>query len=329
MKAFEYIDVPSAEAAIKLLPADQGDEYRRPTFLKAGGIDLLDQMKERMIEPDKLINLKASGKDLRYIREEGGDILIGPLTTMAELAKSPIIVEKFPALADAARRAATPQIRNVATVGGNICQRPRCWYFRNAEFNCLKKGGDTCFAKEGENQYHAIFGAGPSYIVHPSNLGPALVASGAEFDILTAKGPKTVKAADFFTPPSENPMRENVLESNEVITRIRVPKGVTGSAYVDFREKQSYDWPLVAVAVVKRAEGWSVVMGAVAPIPWRAEGVEKALGSGNLTPELAAKAAEAAVEGAKPLKYNQYKLELVKVAVRRALLKAAGLEANA
>lgn len=330
MKAFEYVDVKSADAAAKALPADApANTYGRKVMLKAGGIDLLDQMKERMIEPDRLLNLRAAEKELRYVKAEGNVIKIGPLTTMAEVAKNPIILEHFPALADAAGSAATPQIRNVATIGGNLCQRPRCWYFRNSEFQCLKKGGDICFAKEGENQYHAVFGKGPSYIVHPSNVGPALLAVDAEIAVKGSKGDRVIKASEFFVMPDENIMAENTLKVDEVITEIRVPANLKRSGHYEIREKASYDWPLVACAAVQTAEGWKVVMGAVAPIPWRAKQTETILGNKTLTPELAAEAAEQAVAGAAPLRYNRYKLDLIKVAVRRSLMKAAGMEVPA
>lgn len=326
MKAFEYVDVDSAEAAVKQLPAGVADEYKRDTFLKAGGIDLLDQMKERMLEPDKLLNLRPAEESLRYIKVDGDVIRIGPLTTMHELATNAEIKKRFAALATSADQAATPQIRNVATVGGNLCQRPRCWYFRNAEFNCIKKGGDVCFAKEGENQYHGVFGRGPSYIVHPSNLGPALVAVDADIDVHGPDGKRTIKASKFFTMPSDNVMRENVLESDDVITEIRVPANLKGSSYVDFREKQSYDWPLVASAAVHTPAGWKVVLGAVAPVPWQSEPAEAVLGNKSITPELAASAGAAAIKGATPLRYNAYKLDLIKAAVRRSVLEAAGME---
>lgn len=330
MKSFEYIDVKTLDEAVKALPADAfADEFNRPVALKAGGIDLLDQMKEQMLTPDKLVNLKGAESELRYIKEDAGSILIGPLVTLSELAKSPIIQKNYPALAQAALRAATPQIRNVATVAGNLCQRPRCWYFRNEEFLCLKKGGDTCFAKEGENQYHAVFGKGPSYIVHPSNLGSPLVAINAEFDVVGSKGKRVVNANDFFVMPDENPMIENRLEADEIIAQVRIPKDTPQSAYLDVREKQSYDWPLVAVSAALTNDGWKVVMGAVAPVPWRASEAEKILGSKAMTPELAAEAGEAAIAGANPLQYNRYKLDLIKVVVRRALLKAAGMEVPA
>jgi xanthine dehydrogenase YagS FAD-binding subunit len=330
MKAFQYVDARSIDAAIQALPADASmDDYGRKVMLKAGGIDLLDQMKERMIEPDTLVNMKPTEEALRYIRAEGAAIHIGPLTKMAELAGSALVRERYPALADAAGHAATPQIRAVATVGGNICQRPRCWYFRNAEFNCLKKGGDVCFAKEGENQYHAIFGDGPSFIVHPSNIAGALMAAGAEFVVRGRDGERTVRAEDFFVRPEQNVMVENVLKADEILSEIRVPGGIRASAHYEIREKQSYDWPLVAATAAQNEAGWQIVLGAVAPIPWRARAAEAALGNRAMTAALANQAAERAIAGAAPLRYNRYKLDLVKVAVRRALLEAAGMEATA
>ena len=335
MKAFEYVDVKSVDAAVKALPAnvDLDDERTyatREVVLKAGGIDLIDQMKERMIEPTKLLNLLAAEGALRYIKADGDTIKIGPMAKMAELGASALVRERYPALADAAAVAATPQIREVATVGGNILQRPRCWYFRNSEFNCLKKGGDLCYAKEGQNQYHSVFGtSGPSVIVHPSNIGPALVAVGAEFVIQGAKGERVVKAGDFFVMPEDRLLQENTLEADEVITEIRIPGGIKQSAHYEVREKQLYDWPLVAVTAALTDSGWQVVMGAVAPIPWRASGTESILGKKAVTEALAIEAAERATDGAEPLRNNRYKLELIKVAVRRTLMKAAGMEVPA
>ena len=333
MKAFEYVDVKTVDEAIGALPPGGTMDVQRKVILKAGGIDLIDQLKERTIEPARLVNLSTVGDDLRYIRADGDAIRIGPLTTMAEVGKSSLLRERFPALADSAVKAATPQIRNVATVGGNICQRPRCWYFRANEFHCLKKGGDICFAKDterGENQYHSIFGTdGPSMIVHPSNLGPALVAANAAIKVQGSQGERTIQAGDFFPMPEDRIEAEHNLRSDEVITEIVIPGGIRRSAYYDVREKQSHDWPLVAVAAVLLEDGWKVVMGAVAPIPWRAAKAEELLGGQGITEALATEAGEAATSGASPLTYNGYKVDLVKVAVRRALMKAAGMEVPA
>jgi xanthine dehydrogenase YagS FAD-binding subunit len=223
--------------------------------------------------------------------------------------------------------AATPQIRERATLGGNICQRPQCWYFRKKEFNCLKKGGPTCFAVEGESRYHAIFGGGPSYIVHPSNAAPALVALDAELVIRAAGAqPRTLKAAEFFVGPDKSLMKENVLEPGEIVSEIVLPAAPTASATVELREKQSFDWPLVMACVARMGKTWRVCLGAVAPIPWLSEPAMDVLGDRDVTPELAARAGEAAASNADPMLENEYKVQLVKVAVKRALLAAAGLE---
>lgn len=331
MKAFEYVPVKSVEEAARLLPSGVSRErYGREVMLKAGGIDLMDQMKERMIEPSRLINLRSIENELRYVEfEDDGTLRIGALATLNQIGRDPNVRRLHPGLAEAAASAATPQIRNVATAGGNLTQRPRCWYFRASEFKCLKKGGDVCFAKEGENQYHAIFGSGPSYIVHPSNLALPLVAGDGEIRVISRQGARTIRAREFFVTPDEDVMNENVLGTEDVITELRVAGGITASGYYEVREKLSYDWPLVSAAVAKRPQGWSVVLGAVAPIPWRAEAAEALLGTREMTRELAAMAGEAAAEGATPLRHNLYKVDLIKVAVKRCLLRAAGMEALA
>lgn len=330
MKAFEYVDVQSAADAVKHLPEGASREsYGREVYLKAGGIDLIDQMKERMIEPDRLVNLRGAEASMRYIQSGAdGTLRVGALATLTQIGRDEGVRRLFPGLARAAASAATPQIRNVATAGGNLTQRPRCWYFRAKEFVCLKKGGDICFAKEGENQYHAIFGSGPSYIVHPSNLALPLVAAEGELVVLGRKGERTIAARDFFVMPDEDVMNENVLGTDELITELRFPAGLESSDYYELREKLSYDWPLVSAATARTKNGWRVVLGAVAPVPWRAEAAEAVLGNSDLTPELAAAAGEAAAEGATPLRYNSYKVDLIKVAVKRSLLKAAGMEAH-
>jgi xanthine dehydrogenase YagS FAD-binding subunit len=227
----------------------------------------------------------------------------------------------------AAAEAATPQIREVASVGGNICQRPRCWYFRNPEFHCLKKGGSTCFAVEGENRYHAIFGGGPSYIVHPSNVAPALVALDGIIVVRSAKGePKKIKAADFFVLPEKKLMAENVLEPGQVVTEIILQSAPRQSATIELREKQSFDWPIAMSCVARMKDGWRVCLGAVAPIPWLSQPAMEVLGNKEITPDLAAAAGEAAAKDADPMTENEYKVQLVKVATKRALLTAAGLE---
>jgi xanthine dehydrogenase YagS FAD-binding subunit len=266
-------------------------------------------------------------EDYRYVREENDGVHIGALTTLADVGRNELLKKKYAVFHHAAAEAATPQVRERATVGGNLCQRPRCWYYRQREFHCLKKGGHTCFAVEGENQYHAIFGGGPSYIVHPSNVAPALVALDGVIVVESADGePQRIKAADFFVLPDVSLKTENVLKPGQVITEIVRPKEPSQSATIELREKQSFDWPLVMACVARLDGNWRVCLGAVAPIPWLSEPAMEVLGDKDITPELAAKAGEAAVADAEPMTDNEYKVQLTKVAIKRALLTAAGLE---
>ena len=230
------------------------------------------------------------------------------------------------------REVGTPQIRNVGTVGGNINQRPRCWYFRNEEFACLKKGGSTCFAVDGENQYHAIFGDGPCHIVHPSSLAVPAVALNAKFRLVGPAGERVVEAGDYFQMPDRNLFGETVLASNELLTHVTLPApGALRMATYEVRFKQSHDWPLAFASVAlsmsgDTVRGARVVMGAVAPIPWRSPAAEAALTGKRFTEEAAMTAADAAVQGAKPMTLNSYKVQIARTAVKRAIMKAAGLK---
>jgi xanthine dehydrogenase YagS FAD-binding subunit len=319
MRAFDYLVADELPAALAELAGGKA-------MLKAGGIDLLDLMKERILTPDAVLSIGGI-KDLRFIRAEGDGVRIGCLTTLADIARSDLIKSKYAVLHAAAAEAATPQIRERATLGGNICQRPQCWFFRKKEFNCLKKGGPTCFAIEGENRYHAIFGGGPAYIVHPSSAAPALVALDATI-VVQSDGaePRRIKAAEFFVLPEQSLLSENVLKPGEIVTEVMLPKAPTMSATIELREKQSFDWPLVMACVARLGKTWSVCLGAVAPIPWLSNPAMRVLGDREISPELAAEAGEAAVENAQSMGENDYKIQLTKVAVKRALLAAAGLE---
>jgi len=237
----------------------------------------------------------------------------------------------YPALSAAAIEVGTPQIRNQATVGGNLNQRPRCWYFRNEEFVCLKKGGNTCFSITGENQFHAILGGGPSFIVHPSSLAVPSLAYGATFRLVGPKGERLVPASEYFTPPSKNVRTENVLAPDEILTHVILPPpGDVKSGHYEVRYKASHDWPIAFATVLVSLNGSTVksarvVMGAVAPIPWRSRPAEDALVGKTITETTAAAAAEAALKGAHPLSQNAYKIDVAKVAVKRAILRAAGI----
>ncbi len=299
----------------------------------AGGVDLLDLLKQNVVAPSTLINLKGlKGLDSIEVEPNGG-LKIGALVKLHALATHPIVRAKYAALADSANEAATPQIRNLATVGGNLLQRPRCWYFRNPDVHCLKKGGDRCYAVGGLNRYHAILGGGPSFIVHPSNLAPGLIASNASINLAGPMGTRSIELDQFFTLPKIDPSRENVLQAGEVITEIVVPAPPVDSrsAYLEAREKQSFDWPLVSVAVVVVvdhegvARSARIVMGAVAPIPWRALQSEQIIVGSRVNYKLATRAADAAVSGAVPLTENGYKIPIAKALVRRAILRAAGV----
>ncbi|HUY25958.1 MAG TPA: xanthine dehydrogenase family protein subunit M [Candidatus Binataceae bacterium] len=299
----------------------------------AGGVDVLDLMKQGIATPAMLVNLKGlSGLDGIELKP-GGELRLGALAKLHEVAANRDVQARFTAISDAAGEAATPQIRNLGTVGGNLLQRPRCWYFRNPLVNCLKKGGEKCYSIGGLNRYHAILGGGPSYIVHPSNLAPALIAYGASARMMGPEGERTVALEKFFTLPEVDPKRENDLGAGEIITEVIVPAPAPGArgVYLEVREKQSFDWPLVSVAVVivpsadrKTIRDARVVMGAVAPIPWRAPAAEKAIIGAPLDEAHARAAADAALAQAQPMSDNAYKVAIAKAIVRRAILAAGG-----
>ncbi len=249
---------------------------------------------------------------------------------MAEIADHATFRKEFPALAEAAGDIGGPQIRNMGTLGGNLCQRNRCWYFRDEHVNCLLKGGDKCYALDGENRYHAVFTRGhPCVIVNPSTLAPGLIALDATAEVLGPKGKRTVSLAKFFKAPASVADREHVLSSDEVVLSVSIPRGGRKNASYEVRHKQSYDWPLVQAAVAfkldaGRASDVRVVLGHVAPTPHVAEAAAKSLEGKEVTEETAAAAGEAAAQGAKPLSQTGYKVKLIAVAVKRAALLAAG-----
>ena len=329
MNRFEVITPSDLPSASELLA-------QRGNIALAGGVDTVDLLKQEIIEPRALINLKGlSGMD--GIRSDAAvGLRIGALVKLHQVANSAEVRERYAAIAQAANTAATPQVRNLATVAGNLLQRPRCWYFRNPDVDCLKKGGLKCYAAEGLNRYHAIFGGGPSYIVHPSNLAPALIAFGAKAKIFSPKGEREIDLEQFFVLPRTDVLRENVLQPGEIITEIIVPAppGGANSVYLEAREKQSFDWPLVSVAAVvqstaNRVRQARIVMGAVAPIPWRMPDAEKVLAGATLDSTVAAHAADIALSGAKPLADNRYKIPIAKALVRRAIMRAGGVEEHA
>lgn len=301
------------------------------SVVKAGGIDLLDLLKEDLLAPAKIVNLRGI-PNLDTIVETDGGLRIGPMVTLAKLAVEPLVRQRVPILADAAAASASPQIRNVASLGGNLLQRPRCWYFRAEEHHCLRKGGDHCFALLGENQYHAIFDNDLCAIVHPSTAATVLVALGADIELTNAQGlRRKVGLEDFLVLPMVDVMRENNLGPHEILTAIDLPPlpASTRAAYLKQGEKESFDWPLADVAVVldfdaeRRCKSAAIVLGAAAPVPHRAKSAEAALLGKRVDASTAAQAARAALDGATPLAKNAYKLPLFETLVRRAVLAAA------
>ena len=320
MKNFVLLPVRSlAEAARESAKPD--------SLLKAGGVDVLDRLKEGLDSPARIISIShIPGHDGIAV---GSPTRIGALATLSKIASDGALQKTYPALAHAAGEAATPQIRNMATLGGNLCQRPRCWYYRSAEFDCRKKGGKECFALEGENRFHAIFDTNTCCCVHPSATGTALLAYGASVETVGPRGKRTIPIEQFFTLPTADVQRENVLGAGEIIETVVLPAPSPGSrsVYKKLKEKESFDWPLVEACVNLTIEGGAIrsariILGSVSPVPRRAREAEALLIGARANTELIAKAAEAAVAGATPLAQNAYKVRMARVMVERALKEA-------
>jgi xanthine dehydrogenase YagS FAD-binding subunit len=323
MYRFELVRAQTLPQARDLLAEKPG------AVAKAGGIDLIDHLKEHLVEPPRLVDLKSVAGLSQIAVEKDGELRIGALATLAQVAAHAGVKASHPALARACGEAASPQVRNVATLGGNLLQRPRCWYYRLESYKCVKKGGDTCFAIAGENRYHVLYGGGPSFAPHPSNSAVPLVAYGASFVLDGPKGGRVVAAGDFFLLPTADPTRENALQPGELLKEIRVPSAAGWkSAYYEVRERQAFDWPLVSAAIALKSVGGTVkearvVLGQVATIPWRSEPAEKALVGKPVSAASAEAAGKAAVEGAQPMTDNGYKVELVATLVRRTVASLA------
>src|SRR5678815_2130260 len=328
MKSFEWTNPASVSEAVKMLTVASGDIDDAPRPI-AGGQDLLTTMKDYTSRPVRLVNLKhISGLNSITLNARG--LTIGALVTLTELEEHAGVRKSFPGLAEAAHSIATPQIRNLGTVGGNLCQRPRCWYFRLEEVICLKKGGSECYAASGENKYNAIIAGGPSYIVHPSDLAPMLLALGARVTVVGADGKRVIPLDKFFTLPSEgNIRRENVLKNDDIITEVFVPASPLAqrSTYLKFKERESLDFAMASVAAAvqfdpgKKIKDVRLVLGGVAPIPWRVPAAEKFLLGKTLSPDVLTQAGKIALSEAQPLEKNAYKVPLTQTLVRRALTK--------
>jgi xanthine dehydrogenase YagS FAD-binding subunit len=322
LKSFVYVDAVNEREVLAALSLE-----RNRSMPIAGGVDLIGLMKDVIVSPERLVNVKHL--DATIATGDGG-LRIGAVALLVDVAENATVRRLYPALASMAEQTGPPQVRHQGTIGGNLMQRPRCWYFRNEEFFCLKKGGSRCHAVEGENAYHAIFGDGPCHIVHPSDLAVAIVAYGGRIRTAGPAGAREIDAAEFFQMPNVNLYGETVLQPNEILTHVLLPAPPARSASYSVRMRRSADWPLATAAVTLAMDNDTVlsariVIGAVAPVPWRVPAAERTLVGKTVTDDTAADAAVTAVAGARALSGNGYKIQVAKTAVKRAILKAAGL----
>ena len=320
MNPFRFVDAMSPEHAVSLLEADPSGA--RPL---AGGTDLMGEVKEGVMEPATLVSL-GSLAAMSGVEHTADSLTVGAMTTLAELERDEAIARDYPALAQAVASVATPQIRNVGTLGGNLCQRPRCWYYRSTLFDCRKKGGAICFAVNGSSKYHAILGGVDCYIVHPSDLAPVLVALGADATIAGPRRTRTLPLEEFFVGPDRDIEAETVLEAGELLTRVSVPRPAPGqrSVYLKAKERRTQDFALASVAASVRVSGGvvehaSLVLGGVAPTPWRASRAENALRGAPIAEVDADAVGQLAVRDARPLRDNHFKVRLAASLVRRAV----------
>lgn len=322
MEAFAYANPSSLTEAVGLLGTKWGE-----TAILAGGTDLISLMKDHADPPPpRVVNIKAID-ELRHISEEGGAHRIGALVTFDDFLANDGIAKSYPALAEAARGVSSPQIRNMGTVGGDLLQRPRCWYYRGG-FGLLAQDKGKSLVPGGENKYHAIFGnEGPAYFVSPSSLAPALIALQAKVTLHGPAGRREIPVEELFVIPKAETEREHSIRSNEILTEISIPATARDwrNGTYEVRQKEALDWPLATASVALKMDGNKitaarVVMGHVAPTPWRSRAAEQALEGKSLDDTVAAAAGEAAVRGAKPLSQNAYKVQLARVAVKRALM---------
>ena len=329
MRGFNYYKVTSVAQAISLLT-----QYQEKASILAGGSDILGRMKDRLEgaklrHPQHLLDIKGI-KDLNYIMEQKNGLKIGATTSLSDIGSSPLVAGRYPLLAQAANEVAVPQIRNVGTLGGNLCQRPRCWYFRGKLFkDCLRKGGDNCYAPSGENQYHAIFPADNCCMVCPSDMATALTTLRASVEIATPKGNKLIPIEQFYLRPEKDPLRETVLAPAEMVLAVEIPAAALGSKgiYLKLKERQAFDFAIASVAatltlrnnIVSDAR---IVLGGVAPYPFRAIGAEAVLKGKKIGDAIGA-TTKAAVEGSQVLSNNGYKVKAAKGIIEEALASLA------
>jgi len=322
MNNFEYIQPETLKQASQALGKDW-----HTSLPFAGGTDLLGLMKDRIESPQQLVNLKSLVGLDKITYTPGKGLTIGALVTITEIADDAKINEKYSVLAQAAKEVASPQLRNIGTIGGNICQRPRCWYFRG-EFHCLRKGGDFCYAVEGRNKFHCIVGGGPCFIVHPSDTAVALTALNAKVAIFSGKKSRTVPIKEFFVLPDQNVERENILRPGEILTEIQIPdvNPDTKSGYLKVKERGAWDFAVVSVAAVVQKNGMSfqsgsVALGGVAPIPWFEKEISSYLSNLKANQDAIEDLSKKALSDAEPLENNAYKLPLTQNLIKKLLIK--------
>jgi xanthine dehydrogenase YagS FAD-binding subunit len=325
MHNFQYVAAADLRTAIALLREPQNE-------LLAGGTDLLGEMKRKIRSPQRLVNIKTLsglGK-VSLDRGKGKALRMGALVKISEIERDPLVAEHFPPLQQAASLVGTPQLRNMGTLGGNLCQHPRCWYFRNPRFPCWLKGGAKCFAVAGENKFHRVLGEGVCHSVHPSDLAPVLMALNARVKIAGPKGERQIPLEELYMLPREKQRQTTVLKRGELITEVQVPlpgereRGV----FLKSMERRAWSFALVSLALQLRLDGDRVaegrmVLGGVAPIPWRAKGAEEILIGEKLSEDLAQRAGEAAVSGARPMRDNPFKVQLVQSLIKKAFSELA------
>jgi len=319
MPAFAYVRPKSLSEAVSSLKG-------HGAHVLAGGSDLLGCLRDEIFEADKLVSLSELRKDLHGIaRRSDGGLSIGALTTIAEIAADQRIQSGYPGLAQAASEVASPQLRNQGTIGGNLCQKPRCWYYRG-DFECLRKGGGRCYALGGENVFHCILGGRNCYIVHPSDTAPMLAALGAVLTISGPEGERTMPVDRLHVPPSDDPTRETYLSAGEIITSINLPpvRDTTYSRYRKVRTRRAWDFALAGLALVVNMDGPKVdsarvYLSGCAPVPWPSVEIVERITGKILGDDTIAQAADASVSQAAPLSQNAYKLDLVRGIVQEEL----------
>lgn len=330
MRAFEYTRAASVDQAPALV-AGEHTLLNGSRFL-AGGTDLLTLMKADVVRPSTLVDIKRTDGLPHGIEARDGGLVLGALVTLGEIERHPEIGRQYRALYEAVAQAATPQLRNMATIGGNLLQRPRCWYFRSSLFHCWLKGGDECQARDGENQHHAVLGESTCVATHPSDPASALIALGASVRLRGSGGERTLLVEDLFAEPTEKRRTETVIQPDELLVEVILPAPADGarSTYLKAMDRKVWAFALVGVAANLRLDGGTIgdahlVLSGVAPIPWRARAAEQTLIGQQATPELVARAADVAVAMAQPLEHNGYKIPLARNMVRRVLTDLAGL----